>query len=48
MFGAPCGLLWIFVGGGLKRLLAEGASARWLNYVIAGILLLTIWLILSA
>ncbi|MAC88472.1 MULTISPECIES: LysE family translocator [Maricaulis] len=48
LFGAPCGLLWIFVGGGLKRLLAEGASARWLNYAIAGILMFTIWLILSA
>jgi len=48
MFGAPCGLLWIFVGGGLKRLLAEGGSARWLNYAIAGVLVLTIGLILSA
>lgn len=48
LFGAPCGLLWVFVGGGLKRLLAEGASARWLNYGIALILLATIGLILAA
>ena len=48
LFGAPCGLLWVFVGGALKRLLAEGASARWLNYAIALILLATIVLILKA
>ncbi|OLF77809.1 hypothetical protein AWH62_03815 [Maricaulis sp. W15] len=48
LFGAPCGLMWIFVGGGLKRFLADGVSARWLNYAIAAILLATIGLILAA
>ena len=40
-FGAPCGLLWVFAGGALKRFMADGRSARILNLAIAVILLVT-------
>ncbi len=41
VFGAPCGLLWVFAGGALKRFMADGRSARMLNIAIAVILLVT-------
>lgn len=41
LFGSPCGLLWVFAGGALKRFMADGRSARILNIAIAAILLVT-------
>ena len=46
-FGAPCGLAWIMAGGVIHRVMADGRSARLLNGVIAGLLVLTIVLILA-
>ncbi|SDM41929.1 LysE family translocator [Maricaulis salignorans] len=48
LFGAPCGLLWVFAGGALKRFMADGRSARILNLAIAGILLVTVAMIVLA
>ncbi|WP_300543225.1 LysE family translocator [Maricaulis sp.] len=45
-FGAPAGLAWMFAGGTLKRFMGDPRWARILNAAIAGIILLTIALIL--
>ncbi|MGK0266897.1 MAG: threonine/homoserine/homoserine lactone efflux protein [Maricaulis sp.] len=45
VFGSPSGLLWVFAGGTLKRVMAEGRSARLLNIAIAAILAATIMMI---
>tara|TARA_R110000744_G_scaffold77899_4_gene153682 strand:+ start:58267 stop:58887 length:621 start_codon:yes stop_codon:yes gene_type:complete len=46
LFGSPCGLLWVFTGGALKRFMADGRSARILNLAIGAILLVTTAMIL--
>jgi threonine/homoserine/homoserine lactone efflux protein len=45
VFGAPCGLAWIFAGGALKRVMADGQFAGALNIAISLLLVATIALI---
>jgi threonine/homoserine/homoserine lactone efflux protein len=45
VFGAPCGLAWIFAGGAIKRVMADGQFAGALNIAISLLLVATIALI---
>ena len=47
IFGAPCGLLWMAAGGTLHKFLGDPAHARWINAVIALLLLFTIGVVVS-
>lgn len=47
VFGAPCGLLWMAAGGTLHRFLGDPGHARWINAVIAALLLFTVWIVVS-
>lgn len=47
VLGPPCGMAWILAGGVLRRFMSDPRWARPMNAVIAGILLLTIGLILA-
>lgn len=46
-FGAPCGLVWMAAGGSLHRFLGDPVRARWINGVIAALLVFTIWIVVS-
>lgn len=45
--GAPCGLAWTLAGGAIHRFMKDPAWSRRLNFVIAGLLVVTIGIVVT-